>query len=230
MATGNSRLLHVLPSDVYRLLHGQRKSYGTHKAKAYNHYSHHTFSHYDRNILFQRNYLFMASGFHNHTGIRIMSRLAVQYHNMVLADKTADSTVKRINEHVVLPRNIRHSMHSHCFRSSCWLDWYQSTTYSRNNNGFLLHIETIDYSISKNILILIADMTCVSVIVPVYNTGKYLKKCLDSIFCQDYPRLEVIVIDDCSTDNSRQVLVKYKSQQALTTGAGGAKRLTTKNL
>jgi glycosyltransferase involved in cell wall biosynthesis len=45
----------------------------------------------------------------------------------------------------------------------------------------------------------------VSVIVPSYNHAPYLKECLDSALHQDYPYLEVIVIDDCSSDNSIEV-------------------------
>ena len=38
--------------------------------------------------------------------------------------------------------------------------------------------------------------TTVSVIVPVYKTEQYLKKCMDSIFMQDYPNIEIILVDD----------------------------------
>lgn len=46
----------------------------------------------------------------------------------------------------------------------------------------------------------------VSVIVPVYNVESYIDDCLDSIKQQTYRNLEIIVVEDCSTDNSRQVL------------------------
>ncbi|WP_281322655.1 glycosyltransferase family 2 protein [Flavobacterium aestivum] len=49
----------------------------------------------------------------------------------------------------------------------------------------------------------------ISVIVPNYNHEKYLKERLDSIFNQTYPNFEVIVLDDCSTDNSRYILNQY---------------------
>ena len=49
----------------------------------------------------------------------------------------------------------------------------------------------------------------ISVIVPVYNTKKYLPKCLDSILNQTYSNLEVIVISDGSTDGSNDVIMEY---------------------
>jgi glycosyltransferase involved in cell wall biosynthesis len=42
----------------------------------------------------------------------------------------------------------------------------------------------------------------ISVIIPVYNGEKYLTECLDSIAAQDYPNMELIVIDDGSTDGT----------------------------
>ena len=49
----------------------------------------------------------------------------------------------------------------------------------------------------------------VSVIVPVYNTEKYLEKCLDSIVNQTYKDIEIIIINDGSTDNSSKIINKY---------------------
>ena len=49
----------------------------------------------------------------------------------------------------------------------------------------------------------------VSIIVPIYNTEKYLKRCVDSILAQSYENLEVILIDDGSKDNSPAICDDY---------------------
>lgn len=50
----------------------------------------------------------------------------------------------------------------------------------------------------------------VSVIIPVYNTEEYLRKCLDSILAQRYKDFEIIVVDDGSTDHSPEILQEYE--------------------
>ena len=49
----------------------------------------------------------------------------------------------------------------------------------------------------------------VSVIVPIYNVAPYLIRCLDSIANQTYHNLEVLLIDDGSTDDSGQIAMEY---------------------
>ena len=49
----------------------------------------------------------------------------------------------------------------------------------------------------------------ISVIVPVYNVARYLPQCVDSILSQDYEDLEVILIDDGSTDASGEICDRY---------------------
>lgn len=49
----------------------------------------------------------------------------------------------------------------------------------------------------------------ISIIVPIYNAEKYLRKCLDSILAQTYPNWEAICIDDGSSDNSSEILKEY---------------------
>ena len=49
----------------------------------------------------------------------------------------------------------------------------------------------------------------VSIIIPIYNSNKYLKECLDSIINQTYSNLEIILIDDGSKDNSFDICEEY---------------------
>lgn len=49
-----------------------------------------------------------------------------------------------------------------------------------------------------------------SVIIPNHNNGQYLKQCLDSILAQTYQNIEIVVSDDCSTDNSRTIIREYE--------------------
>lgn len=49
----------------------------------------------------------------------------------------------------------------------------------------------------------------ISVIIPVYNVEKFLKKCLNSVISQDYKNLEIILIDDCSSDDSGKICDEY---------------------
>lgn len=49
----------------------------------------------------------------------------------------------------------------------------------------------------------------ISVIITVFNTEKYLRQCLDSIVSQSYASLEIIIVNDGSTDNSLQICLEY---------------------
>lgn len=49
----------------------------------------------------------------------------------------------------------------------------------------------------------------ISVVVPIYNVEKYLKTCIDSILCQSYKKLEIILCNDGSTDSCPQICDEY---------------------
>lgn len=52
----------------------------------------------------------------------------------------------------------------------------------------------------------------VSIIIPIYNREQTLERCLCSIIRQTYPHLEIIAVDDGSTDHSRVILERYEKK------------------
>ncbi len=54
----------------------------------------------------------------------------------------------------------------------------------------------------------------VSIIVPVYNVEKYLARCLDSVMAQTYKNLEIILVNDGSTDSSVEIAARYIQQDS----------------
>lgn len=49
----------------------------------------------------------------------------------------------------------------------------------------------------------------VSIVMPSYNTGKYIKETIESVLAQSYSNWELIIVDDCSTDNTDDVVSQY---------------------
>ena len=52
----------------------------------------------------------------------------------------------------------------------------------------------------------------VSVITPVYNVASVIERTLDSILMQNYKDLEIVLVDDCSKDNSAEIIAKYTAK------------------
>ena len=52
----------------------------------------------------------------------------------------------------------------------------------------------------------------VSVIIPVYNVERYIDKCLEMLLCQTYKNIEILLIDDGSSDNSGKICDKYMEE------------------
>ena len=53
----------------------------------------------------------------------------------------------------------------------------------------------------------------ISIIVPIYNAEKYLKRCIDSLINQTKKELELILINDGSSDNSEKIIKSYKDDR-----------------
>ena len=57
-------------------------------------------------------------------------------------------------------------------------------------------------------------MAQVSVILPVYNVEPYLRQCLNSIVNQTFKDFEIVIINDCSTDNSLRIIKEYQQKDS----------------
>ena len=60
-------------------------------------------------------------------------------------------------------------------------------------------------------------MPKVSIVIPVYNVEKYLRECLDSVIKPTLQDIEIICVNDGSTDNSLQILKEYSLKGILPT-------------
>ena len=57
-------------------------------------------------------------------------------------------------------------------------------------------------------------MPLLSIVVPVYNVEKYLRQCLDSLVRQSLKNIEIIVVNDCSPDNSEAIILEYAARDS----------------
>jgi len=77
----------------------------------------------------------------------------------------------------------------------------------------------------------------ISIIIPVYNSEMFISRCLNSILNQSIKEIEVLIVDDVSTDKSEQIILKYKKKYQCIkyfklkekSGAGGARNIGVKN-
>jgi len=61
----------------------------------------------------------------------------------------------------------------------------------------------------------VPEMECpvrVSVVIPAFNAGETIARALDSVLIQTYPAAEIIVVDDCSSDNTRSIVEEYAAK------------------
>lgn len=55
-------------------------------------------------------------------------------------------------------------------------------------------------------------MILVSVIIPCYNSERYIVQSIESVIMQTFQQWEMIIVDDCSTDNSADIIKKYEAK------------------
>lgn len=55
-------------------------------------------------------------------------------------------------------------------------------------------------------------MTKISIIIPIYNTGKYLEECIKSVLCQSFIDFEIILVNDGSPDNAESICLEYRKK------------------
>ncbi len=58
------------------------------------------------------------------------------------------------------------------------------------------------------------NLELISVIIPVYNVEKYIRECLDSIVNQTYKNLQIILVDDGSSDNSGKICDEFAKKDS----------------
>ncbi len=73
-------------------------------------------------------------------------------------------------------------------------------------------------------------MKKVSVIIPAYNAENYIKKCIDSLVFQTYPNVEIVVINDGSTDNTAEILGSYDNINVIQSKQNGVSSARNKGL
>ena len=58
------------------------------------------------------------------------------------------------------------------------------------------------------------DLGLVSIITPTYNCAQYIGETIDSVISQTYIYWEMIIVDDCSSDDTEEIVSKYQKQDA----------------
>jgi len=97
------------------------------------------------------------------------------------------------------------------------LSFYNISNISYKENRSLVNYDCLDHKVDNEALSSLENllvMPKVSVIIPVYNSQTYIETALNSVLKQTWSNLEVLVIDDCSTDNTSQIVETYKRVDA----------------
>lgn len=109
-----------------------------------------------------------------------------------------------------------------------------NSKYNKFAKNFTQYIHKFSYNIYiEEINKLLKHNIKISVIIPIFNGEQYLKKCLESVLEQSILSLEIICIDDGSTDNSKKIISSFKDPRIIykyqsNQGAGAARNYALK--
>lgn len=187
-----------------------------------------------RNITFQEDYLAIITILFHSKLIRFCSKEYYVYYDRVNSStkfqnmsykqkvKTLDNLIF-VNENTIdffKDKNLHSYFHMIKYRESNYFNWIYNGIISNLNEDEEKEIKDLILKtfplISPNLKILdrinkSSDNNCfLSIIVPVFNTEKYLKRCLDSIVNQSFKDIEIILIDDCSDGNCYEIFEEYQ--------------------
>ncbi len=107
----------------------------------------------------------------------------------------------------------------------CISGWRHYKGHRHESDGSLLYLKKLD---KKPI---INEQTKVSVIIPCYNHGRYLKQAIESVYNQTFKNVEIIVVNDGSTDNTKAVCKNFPHVRCINTnrlGLSGARNMGIK--
>ncbi len=85
--------------------------------------------------------------------------------------------------------------------------YHLGDTLIKNMKGMTYSFYQLKLKVSPNKI-------CVSIIIPVYNAGKYIRQCIESVLCQSMRNIEIICVNDGSTDNSLEILKEYQQKDS----------------
>ena len=190
----------------------------------------------NRNIVFQEDYLAIIQLIFSSKAIRLTSKECyIYYQRSESSTKFQNMNYKQrvktledlifVNDKIInffKDKNIYNIYYANIIkqRENMYYDWIYNEIISNLNDNEEKEIKDLIFKafplISPNLKILDRinkpsnNNYFLSIIIPVFNTEKYLKRCLDSIVNQSFKDMEIILVDDCSSGNCYEIFEEYQ--------------------